>query len=185
LLQGEEWKSSKPQICRLLERSTNAIAELEALAQQLDEAYRQTAANFADNGWVRIDCVAGKETLVLKGLEKLDEPPSLVSLRTTVERLLPRADLPEVLLEIQARTGFASEFTHISDSLEKGFWFHDVVISTKQQLPIRRIKLKQNQQVDQLRPDFVMPYMVGKTDEIDKPMYLRQFGVPFEAIAYV
>ena len=30
-----------------------------------------------------------------------------------------------------------------------------------------------------------MPYMVGKTSEIDKPMYLRQFGVPFEAIAYV
>jgi hypothetical protein len=46
LLQGEEWKSSKPHICRLLERSTDAIAELEALAQQLDEAYRQTAANF-------------------------------------------------------------------------------------------------------------------------------------------
>ena len=30
-----------------------------------------------------------------------------------------------------------------------------------------------------------MPYMVGKTDEIDKPMFLRQFGVPFEALAYV
>ena len=116
LLQGEEWKSSKPQICRLLERSTNPIAELEVLAQQLDEAYRQTAANFADNGWVRIDCVAGKETLVLTGLEKLDEPPSLVSLRTMVEKLLPHVDLPEVLLEIQARTGFAVEFTHISDN---------------------------------------------------------------------
>ncbi len=71
------------------------------------------------------------------------------------------------------------------DSIEQGFWFHDFVLSTKQQLPTRRIKLKQNQQVYQLRPDFVMPYMVGKTDEIDKPMYLRQFGVPFEALAYV
>ena len=30
-----------------------------------------------------------------------------------------------------------------------------------------------------------MPYMVGKTDEIDKPMYLRQFGVPFDGLAYV
>ncbi len=47
------------------------------------------------------------------------------------------------------------------DSLEQGgFWFHDFVVSTKQQLPIRRIKLKQNQQVYQLRPDFVMPYMI-------------------------
>ena len=69
--------------------------------------------------------------------------------------------------------------------LEQGFWFHDFVFSTKQKLPIRRIRLKQNQQVYQLRPDFMMPYMVGKTDEIDKPMYLRHFGVPFEALAYV
>ncbi len=69
--------------------------------------------------------------------------------------------------------------------LEQGFWFHDFVFSTKQQLPIRRIKLKENSEVYQLRPDFIMPYMVGKTDEIDKPMYLRQFGVPFEALAYV
>ena len=50
---------------------------------------------------------------------------------------------------------------------------------------MRRIKLKDNGEVYQLRPDFVMPYMVGKTYEIDKPMYLRQFGVPFEALAYV
>ncbi len=69
--------------------------------------------------------------------------------------------------------------------LEQGFWFHDFIFSTKQQLPIRRIKLKENSEVYQLRPDLIMPYMVGKTDEIDKPMYLRQFGVPFEALAYV
>ncbi len=71
------------------------------------------------------------------------------------------------------------------DSMEQGFWFHDFVLSTKQQLPTRRIKLKENGEVYQLRPDFVMPYMIGKTDEMDKPMYLRQFGVPFDALAYV
>ncbi len=69
--------------------------------------------------------------------------------------------------------------------LEQGFWFHDFVFSTKQQLPLRRIKLKENSEVYQLRPDFMMPYMVAKTVEIDKPMYLRQFGVPFDALAYV
>lgn len=70
-------------------------------------------------------------------------------------------------------------------AMGKGFCFHDWVVSSKQQLPMRRIKLKDNSEVYQLRPDFIMPYMVAKTDEIDKPMYLRQFGVPFEALAYV
>lgn len=69
--------------------------------------------------------------------------------------------------------------------MDEGFCFHDWVVSSKQQLPMRRIKLKENSEVYQLRPDFILPYMVGKTDEIDKPMYLRQFGVPFEALAYV
>ncbi len=71
------------------------------------------------------------------------------------------------------------------DGMNQGFCFHDWVVSTKQQLPMRRIKLKATQAVYQLRPDFMMPYMVGKTEEIDKPMYLRHFGVPFEALAYV
>ena len=49
----------------------------------------------------------------------------------------------------------------------------------------RRIRLVANGQAYQLRPDFVMPYMIGKTEEVEKGLYLRQFGVPYEAIAYV
>ena len=48
-------------------------------------------------------------------MDKLEEPTSLITLREEVAALLPRVDLPEALLEIQARTGFASEFTHISE----------------------------------------------------------------------
>lgn len=69
--------------------------------------------------------------------------------------------------------------------MDKGFCFHDWVVSSKQELSMRRIKLKANKEVYQLRPDFMMPYMVGKTGEIEKPMYLRHFGVPFGALAYV
>jgi hypothetical protein len=46
--------------------------------------------------------------------------------------------------------------------MKKGFIFHDWVISSKQQLTMRRIKLKENGEVYQLRPDFLMPYMIGK-----------------------
>ncbi len=69
--------------------------------------------------------------------------------------------------------------------MKRGFSFHDWVTSSKQQLPMRRIKLKENGEVYQLRPEFIMPYMIGKTDEMEKALYLCQFGVPFEAIAYV
>ena len=48
----------------------------------------------------------------------------------------------------------------------------------------RRIKLS-NGQVYQIRPSFVMPYMIAKTDAIENALYLRRFGVPFDALAYV
>jgi hypothetical protein len=35
--------------------------------------------------------------------------------------------------------------------------------------------------VYQIRPDFVMTYMVGKTDEVEKALFLRNYGVPYDA----
>ncbi len=35
------------------------------------------------------------------------------------------------------------------------------------------------------RPSFVMPYMVGYTDDVEKSMFLRCWGVPYWALAYV
>src|SRR3989442_1848335 len=51
----------------------------------------------------------------LSGLEKLTESPSLVRLRDAVKARLPRVDLPEILLEIAAHTGFTTKFTHVSE----------------------------------------------------------------------
>jgi hypothetical protein len=30
-----------------------------------------------------------------------------------------------------------------------------------------------------------MPYMVGMTEEVEKGLYLRRYGVPYEGIAHV
>ena len=115
LLQGEQWEAMRPQVCRALDRSDAPEPALHALAQHLDEAYRRTAANFPTNAAVRVEHVNGRDTLTLTGLDKLEEPPSLLELRDHVLALLPRIDLPELLLEIHTRTGFANEFLHISE----------------------------------------------------------------------
>ena len=48
-------------------------------------------------------------------LDKLEEPESLVALRKAVAAKLPEVDLPEILLEISARTGFTDAFTHLTE----------------------------------------------------------------------
>ncbi len=115
LLRGAEWEQARPGICRTLEHEQTATRELAALGRLLDAAYRRTAANLPTNAAVRIEQEDGCDTLILTGLDKLEEPSSLIELRPMVAGLLPRADLPEILLEINVRTGFTGEFTHISE----------------------------------------------------------------------
>ncbi|NJL41307.1 MAG: hypothetical protein HC899_34805 [Leptolyngbyaceae cyanobacterium SM1_4_3] len=69
--------------------------------------------------------------------------------------------------------------------IEEGYCFHGFVESGKMDLSTRRIRLKCNGQAYQLRPDSVMPYMIGKTEEVEKGLYLRRYGVPYEGIAHV
>ena len=115
LLTAEAWQSQRTEVCRMLDLPEQPAPVLERIGQELDEAYRRTADNLPTNEAVHIDRVHGRHELVLSGLDKLDEPPSLVALKTLVAQRLPRVELPELLLEVQAWTGFASDFTHVNE----------------------------------------------------------------------
>ncbi len=69
--------------------------------------------------------------------------------------------------------------------IKNGYWLHDSVHSKKLNITTRRIKLVSTQVVYQVRPDFALPYMMGMTDNVEKALYLKGFGVPMEALAYV
>jgi hypothetical protein len=70
-------------------------------------------------------------------------------------------------------------------SMDQDCTFHDSYVSIKQDLIVRRIKLKATGAVFALRPSFVMPYMIARTEEVEQARYLRQWGVPFDALASV
>jgi hypothetical protein len=91
-----------------------ATPELESLGKQLDEAYRRTAGNLPTNSAVTNERDGRRDVLKLTPLDKLDEPATLVDLRGDVTARLPRVDLTEVLLEVQAWTNFTCEFRHVS-----------------------------------------------------------------------
>jgi TnpA family transposase len=115
LLTGAEWESARPIICRSLGLSVQPEPTLTMLAKELDATYRAVAARLPDNAAVRFEMIAGKPELILSPLDKLEEPPSLVALRNEVKSRMPRVDLPEILLEIAARTGCMDAFTHLTE----------------------------------------------------------------------
>ena len=116
LLRGAKWDALRAQVCRSLGHRETAEPAITWLGQQLEAAYRQTLANLPANTAVRLEGEPGREALVVSNLDKLDEPASLIALRAQVAARLPRVDFPEVLLEVHAWTGFADEFTHLSET---------------------------------------------------------------------
>ena len=60
--------------------------------------------------------------------------------------------------------------------MDQGFTFHDCYVSIKQDLIMRRIKLHHNGGRLPLRPSCVMPYMIARTDAVEKALSLRQWG---------
>jgi TnpA family transposase len=118
LLDGEAWTQARPQVLTALRLGGDADKHLSDLAGRLDTAYTDLAARLPEAGSaaaVRLEPGAdGRVRLHVARLEALEEPPSLLALRDTVARMLPRVDLPEVLLEVNAWTGYLSEFHHIA-----------------------------------------------------------------------
>jgi TnpA family transposase len=120
LLQAQEWERARPAVCALLQRSPIAATELDAWADELDTLYRRVGCDLPEA--VRIESVTDPHThktterLSVAGLEAQPEPPSLLRLREQIARRMPFVDLSAVLMEIEARTAMALEFTHIGGS---------------------------------------------------------------------
>ncbi len=66
----------------------------------------------------------------------------------------------------------------------QGYELKDDRMSVKQELPIRRILLKDGTAYS-VRPSFLMPYMTARTMDVEGPLFLRKFGVPYWALAHV
>jgi len=121
---GHAWEGAREEVCRSLGHDASADRELTEVAGELDAAYRAVAARLPENTAVRIETVDGRDRPVLTPLDRLDEPPSLLALREQVTALLPRVDLPDLLLEVADWTGFPVEFTHVSEGTSRAEDLH-------------------------------------------------------------
>lgn len=71
-------------------------------------------------------------------------------------------------------------------AIQHGYKLYDMLPESKK-LPgirLRRIELQAGG-VFTIRPAFVLPYMTGYTEDVEKALFLRRWGVPFWALVYV
>ncbi|MGX9891389.1 Tn3 family transposase [Streptomyces sp. NPDC002276] len=111
LLDGEAWEQVRPTVLASLNLPGEAGEHLAARAALLDGTYREVAGRVPANSQIVFD---DDGRLHFAALEPEPEPASLLDLRKAVEAMMPRVDLPEVLLEVFSWTGADQAFTSIT-----------------------------------------------------------------------
>ncbi len=123
LIDGPAWEQSRANVLTALRLTEPADEHLIDLAGRLDSAYLHLAHRLdsiesaGDDPAVRLEIAPdGRGRLHLNRLDAVVESKSLVELRGLIDAMMPRVDLPEVLLEVHSWTGYLTEFTHIAMS---------------------------------------------------------------------
>lgn len=112
LLAGAAWEQAKPTALSALQLPEQPDQHLAEHAGALDAAWRHVAAGVTDGDEVRLD---EQGRLHAAAVRAMPDPPSLIDLRTRLEAMLPRVDLPELILEVMAwQPGFLTAFGAVS-----------------------------------------------------------------------
>ncbi|MGH3181872.1 MAG: Tn3 family transposase, partial [Streptosporangiaceae bacterium] len=112
LLEGPRWEAIRPDALTALSLPDNPDALLAEHSATLDAALKEVSGRLIANPDVRVDD-AGK--IHLTGVKAIEEPPSLVDLRSHTTAMLPRVELPEAILEVMSWVPeLAEAFTAVS-----------------------------------------------------------------------
>ncbi|GAA3315898.1 hypothetical protein [Nonomuraea dietziae] len=99
--------------------TTNVTARVSRRDVSAKPAWKQMAGRLeeaGDDALVRVVTPAdGHARLSVEKLGALGESPSLKWLRAACQAMLPRIDLPELLLEVHSWTGFLDAYVHLAD----------------------------------------------------------------------
>jgi TnpA family transposase len=119
LLDGPRWDAVRHDVLAGLSLTAPVGEHLGSLCRGLNAAWRQMAERLAEAGPdAKVEIVVppngGRARLSVDKLGALDEPASLTWLRETTTAMLPPIDLPDLLFEVHAWTGFLHAFTHVS-----------------------------------------------------------------------
>ncbi|WP_234426253.1 DUF4158 domain-containing protein [Streptomyces kebangsaanensis] len=119
LLDGKEWDAVREDVVAGLSLDMPVEEHLKELVTALDAGWKLMAERLeeaGENAKVSVEVQPnGRAKLNVDALGALGEPKALRWLRRTVEKMLPKIDLPDLLFEVHAWTGFLDAFVHLGD----------------------------------------------------------------------
>jgi TnpA family transposase len=112
LLTGPAWEAARAPALNALGVPEDPSELLAEHADRLDGAWRQLADGLIAGSEVQVDADG---RLHADKIDAVPDPPSLVDLRRRLEGMIPRVDLPDLILEVMAwHPAFVAAFTGLS-----------------------------------------------------------------------
>ncbi|WTZ55387.1 hypothetical protein OG204_01170 [Streptomyces sp. NBC_01387] len=119
LLDRKGWEAVREDVLAGLSLEEDTEEHLRELTEVLDARWKQMAEHLEEAGAdakISIEVQPnGRAKLNVERLHALGEPKSLAWLRSRVEKMLPKIDLPDQLFEVHAWTGFLDAFVHLGN----------------------------------------------------------------------
>ncbi len=115
LLDGAAWQQSKDEVLASLELPEDPQAHLQELAAKLEAAYR-VVAEHSDADEQAPPTVDAQGRLRLDKLAPQESPDELTELARRCQAMLPRVDLPDLIMEVHGWTGCLDAYTHLSEA---------------------------------------------------------------------
>jgi len=140
LIDDDVWDEQRDQACAGLALDPDAGNVISRLSQALDGAWRRLEEGMDTNVDFRIENRDGKDRIVITPLDAIEEPPSLIELRSKVEALLPQVEIADLPAEVHGWTAMLDEYTHISGADTKTKDLHQSGPSTPQPKPPQTAK---------------------------------------------
>ena len=112
LIPKEKWLSSKDEMCRLINLPKEADVWLSQKEKELESTLSQVNKNLPKNSKVRIE----KGELIISPIEAEELPSSCRELQKLINKLIPRVELVDLLIEVDSWTRFSDKFEHAAGS---------------------------------------------------------------------
>ncbi|MRJ30725.1 hypothetical protein FDP48_12350 [Enterococcus faecalis] len=116
LISKDTWEQQKESLLSQLELPSSSVEAIKQLEEDLSLSYSETIKKWPHSVMAKIEKQDKKDKIIVSKLRKARENKEDKQFKNRVKALMPKIDLPDLLLEVNQQLDLTSCFHHINES---------------------------------------------------------------------
>lgn len=115
LIDEATWHQQKDILIKQLSLPQTGDVAVKTITRDLELSYKETLKNWSKSEMAEITNVDGHEKIIVTKLHKVRQQKNEIEFKNRVRQLIPKIDLPDLLLEVNQQLALTTCFTHPND----------------------------------------------------------------------